>query len=157
MKQLTLMKLGSGLFAAHGDESREFCARLKTGQTLSAEFKKDRGYAFHKKMFALVDLLFDIWSETVPQKTYKGQAVLPEKERFRGDLIILAGFYRSVFNIRGEVRLEPESISFASMTQERFEELYSAVINVGLTKILNSSMSPEKLRNQVDQLLEYDR
>ena len=157
MKHLVLMKLGSGLFAAHGDDSQEFCARLKTGQTITAEFKKDRGYKFHQKFFTLVDLLYDVWSETCPQAEYKGQPVLPEKERFRGDLIILAGFYRSVFNIRGEVRLEPESISFATMSQERFESLYSAVIDVGLAKILRADMNPEKLRAQIDQIMEYDR
>ena len=156
MKFLTFIKLANGLFAPDGDPSREFCAKVKVGQSLSAEFKKDRGYKFHQKFFGLVDVLYDVWSETCPQVEYKGQPVLPEKRRFRGDLIIMAGFYRSVFNFRGEVRLEPESISFASMDQERFEKLYSAVINVGLTKILREDMDEQKLRDLVDQVISFD-
>lgn len=155
--KLTFIKTISGLFAPYGEDSQTAMARVKPGQLLQGDFTKPRNPDFHRKVFALLGLLFDIWAETCPTQEYKGVHVLPEFERFRKDLTIMAGFYRPVWNIKGELRLEAESLSFGSMTQERFEQAFSAYINVGLAKILKpGAMTEQQLRNRVDQLLAFD-
>lgn len=62
--------------------------------------------------------------------------VAKKRERFRKDLIILAGFYEPTVNIRSEVRLEAKSISFAVMDEIEFERLYNATVDVILRRIL---------------------
>ena len=62
-------------------------------------------------------------------------------------------------NIKGEVRLEPESLKFSNMTEERFGELYQAVINVLLRKVFNGTHCPkwseEELRSVAEQILDF--
>lgn len=54
------------------------------------------------------------------------------------------------------MRLEAKSISFANMSEEEFEALYSETINVILAKILGGTrMTEEQLRNHVDNVLAY--
>jgi hypothetical protein len=61
-----------------------------------------------------------------------------------------------VYNARGEVRVEAKSISFANMSEDEFEALYSDTINVILRKILTSSaMTEDQLRDHVDTVLRY--
>ena len=142
------------------EESREWLAKLKQGQPVEVQARVPRNAAFHRKYFALLNLAFDYWSEEAKTLEYKGEAVLPDRERFRKDCIILAGFYRPVVNLKGEVRIEPESLKWSSMTEERFGELYSATINVLLRRVFNGRVCPkwteEQLRDVAEQILEFD-
>lgn len=155
--RLSFIKTVGGLFAPYGEDSQKAMAKLKPGQLIGGDFAATRNYEFHKRYFALLGLLFEIWSESAPKEQYKGEDILPDFERFRKDVAIMAGHYRPVWALNGELRLEAESISFARMDETRFEELYSKTINVGLAKILKpGSMTEEQLRNRVDQLMEFD-
>lgn len=111
---------------------------------------------FHRKYFSLIKVAFDLWSETMPAQQYHGRDVLPDFDRFRRDVIIMAGFFRPVWNARGELRVESESIAFSNMTEDRFEKLYSATITVILQKILpNRGLTEESLREWALRVLEY--
>ena len=48
----------------------------------------------------------------------------------RKDLIIEAGFYDEWVDFQGVIQREAKSISFASMTEDDFGDLYSKVIDV---------------------------
>lgn len=157
MSSVVCIKSPTGGLIPFADEDREKLAKIKTGSPVKVEVTQMRNPLFHKKFFSLVKFLFDIWSEGVPRKRYKGEEVQPSIERFRKDLTILAGYYTAHYNIRGEVRLEAESISFAKMSQEDFEALYSKVIDVALQKVLNRpDLTSDRVRYLVDQLLQYD-
>lgn len=157
MSTITCIKSPTGGLIPFADEDRDKLAKIKTGSPVKVEITQMRNPLFHKKFFALVKFLFDIWSESVPRKRYKGEEVQPSMDRFRKDLTILAGFFTAHYNIRGEVRLEAESISFARMSQEDFEALYSKVIDVALEKVLNRpDLTPDRVKYLVDQLLRYD-
>lgn len=111
---------------------------------------------FHRKYFALLKIAFDLWSETLPAQEYHGRSVLPDFDRFRRDVIIMSGFFRPVWNARGELRVEAESIAFGSMTEDRFEKLYSATINVILAKILpGKGLTEQGLREWAARVLEF--
>ena len=156
--QLLFQRSQSGLAPA-SEEAREWLDKKKLGSPVFVEAKEARNAAFHRKFFALIDLAFDYWEDDVKPQEYKGETVLPDRERFRKDVTILAGFYTPVVNIKGEVRLEPESIKFASMTEERFGELYQAVINVLLRRVFNGIVCPkwteEELRSVAEQILDF--
>lgn len=156
--QANFTRMGAVLKPAD-DEAREWLAKLKPGAAVRLEGRVPRNAAFHRKFFALLDMAFDYWSESAATLQYKGQAVLPDRERFRSDCIILAGFYRPVVNVKGEVRLEPESLKWSSMTEARFGELYDATINVLLRRVFNGDVCPkwseEELRGVANEILEF--
>ena len=51
--------------------------------------------------------------------------VLKNFDRFRKDLTVLSGFYNATYTFRGDVRLEPKSLSFGSMCEEEFGQRLS--------------------------------
>ena len=103
-----------------------------------------------------MDIAYDLWSDGLTHQEYQGQTVLPNKENFRKDVTILAGFFKPVFALDGKMTLEAESISWASMTEERFEVLYSACINVILAKVLgHTKLTREQLNASVDAVMRF--
>jgi len=150
-----LRKLANGTLAGATEADQEALKRFKLGATLRCEIKQQRNYQFHRKFFALCQFAFDLWSEgNMP--LFKGERVQPQFERFRHDLVILAGYYHPVVAINGEVRVEADSIAFSSMDEATFETCFSNVINVILGKVLpNKNLTEEKLRQVVDELLEF--
>jgi hypothetical protein len=151
-----MVRRPGGSLAPATDEDAEALRKIKTGAAVRVEVKQIRNYKFLQKWFTLAKFAFDIWSERMPAIEYKGQPVRPSFDRFRKDLIILTGHYDATYNARGEVRLEAKSISFASMSEDEFEKLYSETINVILLKILNGSgMTEEQLRSHVEEVLRY--
>lgn len=156
MAEMIMIRQPGGTLAPATDEDAELLRKIKAGAAVRVEVKQVRNYKFLQKWFTLAKYAFDIWSETIEPMEYKGQAVAPEFDRFRKDLIILCGHFNAVYNVRGEVRLEAKSISFAGMTEETFEALYSKTIDVILAKILGGrGMTEDKLRNHVENVLHY--
>lgn len=92
--------------------------KLKIDQDYLVKVSMPRNIKFHRKMFALYNLVFH------NQERYK---VLDDLRR---DITIEAGFYRERTNIYGEVIKEAESISFANMEEDVFSELYNRSLDV---------------------------
>lgn len=157
MAELLMTKTPSGALISASEEEAERLRKIKSGATVRCDIKQMRNYRFHKKFFSLVKFLFDIWAEGTPRRLYRGVEVRPNLVRFRKDLIILSGRYDATYNVRNEVRLEAKSISFASMSEEEFEKLFSDVINIALERVINRpDLSEEKIRQYCDQLMQYD-
>ena len=152
MTHIVLMKTANVL-VPYDEAAADFVQKMKSGSLMHSDFKKVRNYKFHKKYFALVTFAFDQW-EPQDGLTYQGQPVTKNKERFRKDVAILAGFFESTVNLKGEVRLEAKSVSFAQMDEIEFEALYSATVDVVLRKVL-TNYSKSDLENVVNQLLEF--
>jgi hypothetical protein len=91
--------------------------KLKPGVTYSFEIKQPRNVKFHRKFFGLLNLAFD------------NQSAFNSFEEMRAWIIMKAGFYKRVVTPSGEM-YQPESISFASMDDLQFAELYSRVMDV---------------------------
>lgn len=157
MAELLMTKTPSGALMPASEEEAEKLRKIKSGATVRCDIRQMRNYQFHKKFFSLVKFLFDIWEESVPRRLYRGVEVRPNLDRFRKDLIILSGRYDATYNVRNEVRLEAKSISFANMSEEEFERLFSDVINIALERVINRpDLSEEKIREYCDQLMQYD-
>ena len=134
--EVLLLKTPQGSFVPLDEEQADACRRFKVGSTIRAEVASMRNSKFHRKFFAMLDIGFDAWEP--PESEHRGLPVQKNRNRFRKDCIIAAGFYDPVANINGDVRAEAQSIKFSRMDQEDFEKLYSAVANVLLQKVLTN-------------------
>lgn len=156
--ELLFQKGPAGLIPAC-EEAADWLKRKKLGATILVDPREPRNGAYFRKWWALAKLGYDYWSENAATIEYKGERVLPEFDRFRKDLIILAGFYRPVVNLKGELRIEPESLSWSSMTEERFDKLYEATIRVLLERVFNGTVcrtwTEAELRSVAEQILQF--
>jgi hypothetical protein len=151
--KLHLIKTSDDTLAPIDEEGLAWFRKVKTGALIFADLIRPRNEKFHRKFFVMLDVAFDAWEPEVT--TYlpascdgdgvwiadSDLAYIPpvkDKESFREELIILAGFHNAFYNVNGGVRLKAKSMSFASMDQDQFEELYSAVANVVLQKVLKN-------------------
>ncbi len=130
---------------------------LAIGQVVSVEAVKPRNWHFLKKYFALLNIAFDHWQQPIIEVNVGGQMVKPKKNynRFRKDLTILAGHFHTVFRLDGSFRVEADSISFAKMEEEDFNNLYQQTITVLLDKVYGSGFDQEKIDNMVNEYLSF--
>ena len=117
-----------------------------------AELTRPRNLKFHRLFFALVKVAFDAWD--MPDSEYKSVKIEKNLDRFRKDLLIMAGYGYPVVNIKGDVRFEAQSMSFGSMDQDEFETLYNRVIDVILSKVL-SNYTRDDIDDQVNRILRF--
>lgn len=115
--KITLIKQLNNTFKIAFDSDFEKIKKIKVGEPLEYEFKKLRNIRFHRKLFALLNMIFE------NQELYKNI------DHLRKDLTIEAGFYDLRVNIHGEEIKEAKSISFASMSADEFDEYYNAVLD----------------------------
>ncbi len=128
---------------------------MEPGECAVIEFVIPRNAKFHRKFFSMLHFAFDAWEPKRMRKTYKGKEVAKNFERFRKDILILAGFYEQTFDLRGNMKLEAHSISFASMDDEEFERVYSAVADVILDHVLTGYSGREEFDRVVEQMAGY--
>lgn len=150
MTELVLTRTPSGALVPADAPSAEFVQKLKVGSGLKGEFKRQRNPRFHRKVFALFQLAYDIWD--APVLEYRGQPVAKNFDRFRRDLTILAGHYEAATNLRGEVRLEAKSLSFGSMDDDEFATVYASILNVVWDRVLKAH--GYKTAAEVDHIVE---
>ena len=147
-----------GGLAPESDDEAAKLGKLKAGASVRVTVTQEVNAKFRRKWWALAKYAFGLWSETMPEQQYRGQEVQPNFERFRKDLTILAGHFHPVWTLKGEMRVEANSLSWARMTDDAFEAFYSATIDAVLAKILTGSKLTEAdLRAHVDRVMEFDR
>ena len=117
--------------------------RIRNGDVITIEFTHKRNGGFFAKWHVLVNYAFDIWEpeEGAPEKNY---------ERFRKEITMLAGYYREVPSIRGGVRYEADSISWAKMDPDTFALMYTATCDVLIKWVLR-----EYTREDIDRVLTH--
>lgn len=158
MTDMVLVKTPGGALVPVDDEARAVIEKIKTGQGVRATIRRTRSVQFHRKAFALFKLAFDVWEPVTPLE-YQGLPVAKDFDRFRKDMTILAGFYKAVYNARGEVRLEAESLSFATMDEERFCQVFRAVLSVVWNRVLKAVgyVSEEEVERVINELMRFDQ
>jgi hypothetical protein len=123
---------------------------LEPGELCQVEMVFSRNPRFHRKYFALLTLGYDAW---MPCMEHNGQRVEKNFEQFREDVTILAGFYTQTWNIDGAMTVRAKSISFASMDDAEFEQVYSAVANVLLERVLTNYEGRAELDRVVEKIV----
>lgn len=150
--ELVLMKGPGGVLMPCDEEARGIIASWPMGQGVRAHVKRARNVRFHRKFFAMLNLAFDAWEPAAQE--YHGMPARKNLDRFRKDMLVMAGFYTATVNMQGEIRLEPVSMSFANMDEDRFNGVYNRVADVVLDKVL-SNYTREDLERVVEQLLGF--
>ncbi len=100
------------LYPTDYDEKR----KLRIGETYEVEIKRPRNVAFHRKFFALLNVGYSNTQLDMPFEAY------------RRYITMKAGYFKQYTTPKG-VYFEAESISFASMDDDRFADLYDRVID----------------------------
>lgn len=154
--EVVMVKTPQGYLVPMNEDESSKARKWKSGSVIRGEFKEMRNGAFFRKFWALMDIAYDMWTDGIEPQTYQGQEVLPEKDRFRKDVCILAGYFRPVFDVTGKMKLEAESIAWANMDETRFEKLYSACIDAILAKVLShKNISHKQLNEAVESVLRF--
>lgn len=82
-------------------------------------------------------------------------AITKSYEAFRKEIVIESGFYELVHTTSG-IKKQAESISFASMDEDRFREVYKAVFSTCWNRVLSKSFPSEKeAQNAIDNLISF--
>ena len=106
------------------DDDYDEKKKLKLGQTYSVEVKVARNVDFHRKYFALIAYAWEYLNE---QETERFKT----KESFRKYVEIAAGHCDVIYHPRVQEYVEiPKSISFGSMDNTQFSDLYKRVKDV---------------------------
>lgn len=119
--KITLIKQLNNIFKIAYDSDYETAKKIKVGEPYEFEFKNVRNLKFHKKFFALMNMVF------------QNQEIYKNIDYLRKDLTIEAGYYEVRADINGCEIKEPKSISFASMDEDEFNYYYNSVIDVIVT------------------------
>lgn len=152
--EVMLLKTPQGALIPMDEDEAAKLRKFQAGTLVRGEYKTVRNGAFFKKWFSLARLAFELSSERMTPHKYKGEDVLPNFERFRKDLTVLAGYYDPVFGADGSVRLEAKSLQWSKMKEPEFAQLYSATIDVILQKIL-PHLGRDELENAVNATMAY--
>ena len=126
----------------YGDDDYEEKKKLKVGETYSVDVKVIRNLNFHRKYFALISYAWEFLNE-------RETATFKTKENFRKYLEISAGHCDVIFHPRLQEFVEiPKSISFSSMDNASFSELYIGVKDV-IFSIIGSRTNEQELERFV--------
>lgn len=107
-----------------GDDDYDQKKKLKVGEAYTVEVKVMRNVDFHRKYFALIAYAWEFLNE-------KEVARFKSKENFRKYLEIAAGHCEVIYHPRMQAFVEiPKSISFGSMDNAAFSDLYQRVKDV---------------------------
>ena len=113
MKIMMVKQLNGSLIPAH-DSDYEKLKKIKLNKMVEVEITQKRNLKFLRKFFALINLV------------YQNQEYYSSIDHLRRDLTIESGYYDVRLNkFTGEEIIEPKSISFASMDEIEFSELYN--------------------------------
>jgi len=135
MKVFLVKQLNNSFKIAYNSDYEKI-KKLKAGEEYQCEIKRPRNLKFHKKFFALINMLFE------NQERYNNS------DRLRKDLIIEAGFYDEWVDFQGVTQREAKSISFASMKEDEFSDLYSRVLDA---IVLHFNFDKQDIINNVEQ------
>lgn len=153
MPELWLKKAPNGSLFGADEEALEYLCNVKMGALLHATVKQPRNAKFHRKLFALIKWAFD--NTDHPEIEYKGKTVSLSFDRFRSDLTIMSGHYDTVANIRGDVRAEAHSLSFAKCSQDKAEQIYNDMLNTISKKLFGGRYTAKQLDELTEQFLEF--
>ena len=113
-----MSKTLSGQLKPCYDSDAELLKKIKAGDEVEVDIKRKRNISFHRKYFALLNLVF----------SNQGQS--KSLDHLRKDLTVEAGYYELRYGLHGEEIREANSISFDSMDQDTFDTYYQRILDV---------------------------
>ncbi len=130
-----MQKSLTGLKPAY-DSDYELFKKITNGSIIKCVVTKPRNILFHRKFFALLNLVF------LNQEKYENL------EDLLIEIKLKTGHYKEHITTKGIMIYVPKSISFAKMDEYSFDKFYSKVLNI-LGKLIN--VNSDELREQVEE------
>lgn len=132
--KIQLVKTPIGLKPV-SDEDIQKLKKIELGEVIEVDVKVPRNYILHKRLFALLDLM------------YENDHLELTKERYRKEMLKVAGYYESYIGADGQEVREAKSISFAKMEQFEFDNMYQDMLQVASLRLgLDSGEITEELK-----------
>lgn len=139
--KLQLLNTASGLVPVD-DYAYDEKKKLKVGEVYTAEIKQSRNYRFHKLYFALINCAW----EYLPERQTQG---FRSKENLRKYVEVAAGHCEPFYSPAKREWLEvPKSISFDTMDEAEFRDLYERVKDV-IFSILGNYITIEEFEKNM--------
>lgn len=105
------------------DDGRRLLARMAPGRVVSVEIKRPRNVLFHRKFFAMLNLILQ------NQEHYTSIDDLLDVCKLR------VGHVKVIQTKHGDVRV-PKSISFAEMDETAFAEFYERAVDWMVAEVI---------------------
>jgi hypothetical protein len=155
MPEVNFIKLAGGILRPVSEADSEMMEKVPNGRFVTAKIVQPRNPLFLNKFHSMISFAFDYWEPEI--EPIKGIVPSKDRERFREDVTILAGFRDAVVNIKGEVRWKARSIAFANMEEEEFARVYKAVFSVLWQQVLQyvDGLTEQEAHNIINQLVSY--
>lgn len=137
--KVTMIKNAGGIMSPASEIEAERLKRFKNDLAYEIEIKggEKRSRGFHGKVFAFFNFCFQYWCANSAGHEFKCESA--QFEIFRHELTILAGYRDVVYTINGEARVRAKSLSYDSMSQDEFEQLYSALISAAIANLFQGA------------------
>lgn len=136
--KLSLVNTPRGFLVPESDADYDSKARLRIGETYTAEIKLVRNPEFHRLYFQMIRTAWEFLPEAIRTERFRGS-----QDAFRKCMEITAGYYEEFYSPRFRDWVQgPKSIAFEKLDETGFRELYNGVRDV-LDKILTRYISME--------------
>lgn len=122
-------------------QDAELLEGIGFGEILEVEIKRPRNGKFHRKFFALLQVV-------------KESTDYDNVEQILLLLKLKLGHYETIVNTNGKPIYYPKSISFAKMEQPEFEQFYSQSVNVILRDFV-PNWTQQDIEQAVDRIIRF--
>jgi hypothetical protein len=119
-----MRKLPGGLLQPADEVAHAALQRIRNNSVVAAEVTQSRNPKLHRKYFKMLDV------------AYSNQERYHDKEEFRREVLIEAGFYTLHHHRNGQVSKVPRSICFAEMDDIEFRRVYDQSLEAILRAFL---------------------
>lgn len=150
--EVFFVKKPYGVLAPCYSTDMDSMAKIKNGSVVRGEITMPRDIKLHRRFFKLLSVGYEYWEPP----HYLDRQVEKNPERFRKDLTMLCGRSHMVARLDGSVMAEADSISFANMPQDQFDDLYDAAVRV-LHRQVMTHWSIQDILVAVDQIESFAR
>lgn len=142
MSALLMRKMIGGRLEPIDDAGKDTLAKIGIGTVVSVEVKRPRNVHFHRKFFAMLNLILQ------NQEHYQSTDDLLDVCKLR------IGHVRVIQTKNGEVRL-PKSISFAAMDEAAFSEFYDRAVNWMIAEVIPGLARADLDHEVAEQLMAF--
>ncbi len=114
--------------------------KIAINEVVMVEMKRPRNLQWHKKTFALFNLL------------YQNQTRYPTMDDLRSALLVHVGFCTEIKMRDDRTVYVPKSLAFSKLDQEGFEQLWDSLVKMACEKII-PHLSEEDLRREIEEFV----
>lgn len=135
----------AGLVPSTDDDKRKLYS-IKIGEEVGVEIRRPRNVRFHRKFFAMLQLVFD----NMPDDVAVGAGVACVEDLLEVVKIDLGMF--DTYTVNHRMAIKTRSISFARMDEANFEIFYNRAVRLVLEKYLQGA-TEEMVAEEVDNAI----